>query len=334
MSLYIVDKDISTMNVDAVVMPVNQQLKILPGGEYLYDSLDKEALRSLWGAFKTLGETDVFITPGMGAWSRFVLYALGMSPSDSEEDLERYVKSCMRCLAFAAEKGLQTVAFPLVGWDIDTWMQREIMDNLGEAMEASPAVRHMTAYICINSQIIDRYEVWDDLDGRLFAHLAENKAAEIQRAIDRRLYILPRVYAQRVEPGPMPEDVVREDLAELLRHKTLTFSALLCQFMEKEGLTDAEVYNAAYIDRRHFAKLKKQGAAPKKRTVLALILGLRLNKKEAEQFLAAAGYAFSNADPTDIIIQYFLEKHRYDVAIINSYLFEYGQPLLGSAVRE
>ncbi|HLT56557.1 MAG TPA: hypothetical protein VK057_10665, partial [Bacillota bacterium] len=58
----------------------------------------------------------------------------------------------------------------------------------------------------------------------------------------------------------------------------------------------------------------------KKNTIISLALALELDKDETEELLQAAGYAFSDNDTHDLIIQFFLEKQLYDIGIINEVL--------------
>lgn len=332
MPLYIVDKNIATMNVDAAVTLTDKEMH---AEQEIAQAVDREKLRPLWKEIREhIHERDIFITPADGLSAQYLIYETSPEAEGLTRDLHDYVQSCRRCIQFAAMKGFSSIAFPLNVYAPEFTWKNEVAEALWEGIGDLADRYGITVYLCANSEIQDRYSIWRELDERLFEHLTEEQAAAIRKAIARRRYIMPPpVYAQYgwVE---LPEDVVRKELAALLENRTLSFSDLLSQFMEKEGLSDPDVYNAALLDRRHFAKLKKSGAAPQKRTVLALVLGLKLNIKEATKFLKAAGYAFSDSDPTDIIIKYFLEDHMYDVAIINSYLVEYGQEPLGSRVRD
>lgn len=107
-----------------------------------------------------------------------------------------------------------------------------------------------------------------------------------------------------------------------------TFSQRLLRLIDERGMTDSEAYNKAYVDRRHFSKIRKDvNYSPNKKTVLAFTIALELSIDEAKDLLSCAGYAFSRSSKTDIIVSYFLQNKIYDMFEINEILDAYGQPI-------
>jgi len=109
-----------------------------------------------------------------------------------------------------------------------------------------------------------------------------------------------------------------------------TFSEALLKLIDTKGMTDVEVYRNSNIDRRHFSKIRSNhDYAPKKSTVLALTIGLKLSVHEAQDLLSRAGFAFSPCDKRDLIVRYFLEQGNHDIAMVNAALYDFDQELLG-----
>lgn len=107
-----------------------------------------------------------------------------------------------------------------------------------------------------------------------------------------------------------------------------TFSQRLLRMIDERGLTDSEAYTKAYVDRRHFSKIRKEvNYAPNKKTVLAFTIALELSLDEAKDLPGSAGYALSRSSKTDIIVACFLQNKIYDMMEINEVLDAYGQPV-------
>ena len=118
------------------------------------------------------------------------------------------------------------------------------------------------------------------------------------------------------------------NIDDLMNQMEETFSQRLLRMIDERGLTDSEVYTKAYVDRRHFSKIRKDiNYAPNKKTVLAFTIALELSLDEAKDLLASAGFALSRSSKTDIIVAYFLQNKIYDMFEINDVLDAYGQPV-------
>ena len=115
---------------------------------------------------------------------------------------------------------------------------------------------------------------------------------------------------------------------DLMKQMDETFSQKLLRMITERGMTDSEAYTKAYVDRRHFSKIRNdEFYSPNKKTVLAFAIALELSLDEAKDLLACAGFALSRSSKVDIIVAYFLQNKIYDMFEINEILYEYGQPI-------
>ena len=108
-----------------------------------------------------------------------------------------------------------------------------------------------------------------------------------------------------------------------------TFSQALLRMIRERRLTEPEVYNAVFMDRRLFNKIvNSPDYRPSKRTAQLLGVALKLNLEQMRELLEKAGYAMMNSDKVDVILKFFITNGNYDIFEINEVLETFGQPLL------
>ena len=108
-----------------------------------------------------------------------------------------------------------------------------------------------------------------------------------------------------------------------------TFSQMLLRMIQERRLTEPEVYNAVFMDRRLFNRIRNTPEyQPNLRTALVLAIALRLNLEETRAFIAKAGYVLSPWRKFDMIMEYFIVNGNYDIFEINEMLAEFDLPPL------
>lgn len=135
---------------------------------------------------------------------------------------------------------------------------------------------------------------------------------------------------------PAEDQTTRFDPVRGFFHMDESFGETVLRLIREKGLTESQCYNKANITRAAFYKIRQSARDPEstyrpsKQTALALAVALELNLEEATDLLERAGYAFSHSNKGDIIVEYFLLNHKYNLYELNEVLYHYDQPLLGS----
>jgi hypothetical protein len=128
------------------------------------------------------------------------------------------------------------------------------------------------------------------------------------------------------------QDSDKEKIKEFVKkNKIKGFRDLLFKFIDDNNQVDAEVYKKALLDRRLFSKIRSnQDYHPNKKTVIALLLALKLELEQGLQLLKAAGYSLSESSVFDLVIVYCVTHRIYDLDKVNEILEEMQLTPLGS----
>ena len=325
MPLSIVRNDITTMKVDAIVNAANESLL---GGGGVDGAIHRAAGPDLLKECRTLGGCktgEAKLTRGYRLPAKFVIHTVGpIWHGGGHGEREKLVSAYRTSLALALEQGCETVAFPLIsagayGYPKDQALKVAV-DTIGDFLLA----HDMTVYLVI----FDRAAY--TIGGKLFADIAAYIDDRYADANTDSRETRRRQVAMASMPMAAPVGAVPPSLDEALGRMDESFSQMLLRKIDERGMTDAQCYKKANIDRKLFSKIRSDvHYRPSKPTAAAFAVALELSLEEARELLGRAGFAFSHASKFDIIVEYFIARQNYNVFEINEALFAFDQSLLG-----
>ncbi|HJC36414.1 MAG TPA: macro domain-containing protein [Candidatus Merdibacter merdavium] len=256
-----------------------------------------------------------------GSSAPSIIYVIVPAWTDDRNKREQLLEKAYRsALRLAVKNDLRSIAFPLLSSGNTRFAQEEAFRIARSVITAVVRREELSVYLVLQDH--DPFIISHELSTALTSYIAvhEPKQRQMSSAVSR----LSEFVLEADEAS------LDESLEDLLSCRQETFSQKLLSLIDQKDYRDAEVYHRANLDRRHFAKIRSNPAyAPKKNTVLALCIALRLDLQESEDLLRRAGYAFSPCSHADLIVRYFIEHGRYDIFDINEALFYHDLPLLG-----
>ncbi len=349
MPLVIVRNDITKMRVDAIVNAANNSLL---GGGGVDGAIHRAAGPELLEECRGLGGCATGQAKRTLAYrldAKYVIHTVGPIWHGGGRGERRLLASCYRSsLALAQESGCETVAFPLISAGAYGYPPEEAMSVAVETIRAFLQEHELTVYLVLFGRtefltgrklLRDVQEYIDDVYAaeHTRANLESARSAlwheDAEEAVRFDQSLAPK-HAVKA-PGDIPiEENFRPDWDELLRRTDTGFSEELLRLIDEKGMTDAQCYKRANVDRKLFSKIRSNSAyRPSKPTVFAFAVALRLTLPETERLLRKAGFAISHSSKFDIILEYFIKEGLFDVFEINEVLFHYDMPLLGSGAN-
>ena len=104
------------------------------------------------------------------------------------------------------------------------------------------------------------------------------------------------------------------------------FYDMVCHYIDDHGYkSDSAFYNAIGMPRQLFARMRDPEASLSKKTVLWIIIGLKLDYHAASKLLSLAGFSFKKNSKKDVIISYIIRNTDYDIFSVNEILEHFGE---------
>ena len=349
MPFEIVRNDITRMKVDAIVNAANRSLL---GGGGVDGAIHRAAGPQLLQECRTLGGCETGqakITRGYRLSAKYVIHTVGPIWRGGRYNERELLSACYRnSLALAVEYGCESVAFPLISAGAYGYPKAEAMDVAVESIARFLQEHELTVCLVVfgGAEFLEGKKLFREVRAYIddvYAEAHVNKDVERSRQM---LWRQEKKAAQSLDEafGALYGDACMEDSApmvrpsadkpdwdSMLRQADEGFSEALMRLIDEKGLTDAQCYKRANVDRKLFSKIRSNPAyRPSKPTVFAFAVALELTLSQTKRLLARAGFALSHSSKFDIILEYFIKTGNYNVFEINEVLFQFDMPLLGS----
>jgi len=334
MPLHLVRNDITRMRVDAIVNAANHSLL---GGGGVDGAIHRAAGPKLLEECRTLHGCETGrakITRGYDLPCKYVIHTVGPIWQGGGHGEPGMLAACYRnSLTLAREYGCESVAFPLISAGVYGYPKAEALQIAIREITAFLADNDMTVYMVVFTG--NTVELTTKLFGAVKAYIDDvyvetHYDAPRETLRSQHIRADAPTMSQPREAAFFGESVAAPmSLDDMLAQMDEGFPAMLLRKIDERHMTDAECYKRANIDRRLFNRIKNNpGYRPGKQTVLAFAVALRLSLEETREMLSKAGFSLTHSSKSDIVVEYCIMNHIYDIFEINQVLFKLDlQPL-------
>lgn len=343
MSLHLLRADMTAIPCDAMVVPANSTL--LSGGS-VFGAVSSAAGQEFFEKCRILGGcaageakyVSVHYLP-----CRYVILTAGPVWEGGNTGETKLLADCYRnSLQLARKLGAKKIAFGLIDSGIYGYPPEIALQTAVDAITDYLAKHTMQVYLVMFDWVAyhGRSGGSHALQAYIDKHFTGNRAvpaAPVLFAANAEevspIAAKPkRSVFKRREQKPVTFGLIPDSLSKAVAQVDESFSQMLLRKIDESGMTDAECYKKANIDRRLFSKIRSDiHYKPKKTTAIAFALALELDLEETKELLMKAGFALTHSSKFDIIVEYFIEREEYDLFAINEALFRFDQVLIGSS---
>lgn len=351
MPLQIIRNDITKVQCDAIVNAANPTLL---GGGGVDGAIHNAAGPMLLEECKRLGGCRVGeakITNAYNLPAKYVIHTVGPYWNGGNHNEQFYLECCYRnSLAIAKYNNCETVAFPVISSGVYGYPMEQAFKVAVDTISSFLMNNDMTVYIVVynNTAVTVSGKLFSDVkqyidDNYVSEHIsprrnemvyeqAQMMPMQTQAPVYQQSQMAPMVQPKKSK-SLFSKKAKSESVSAFDINFTLdeSFSEMLLRKIDEKGMTDAECYKKANIDRKLFSKIRSNpDYKPSKPTVIAFCIALELPLYEARDMLMKAGFALSHSNKFDVIIEYFIKNNNYNIFEINDTLFAFDQNLLGA----
>ena len=356
MPFKIIRNDITKVKADIIVDTANQ-MPVYGGGtdQAIYMAA---GIEELLAERKKIGEIErgnIAVTPAFALNAKYLIHTVGPVWEGGQQGEFKILENCYaKSLEKCVELGCESIAFPLISTGV-YGLPKDMALQIAVSVFSKFLLEHEIQIILV---VFDKKsfqlsgKIVGEIDSYIDAHYVkrQRKSEYSRRILSRSIECEPEYEEEFLEERmsrccekefleecdmiqPLEEPIMQAPMMSLedeLDNIGMSFHDKLFELIDRAGIDNKDVWKQANLDRKHFSKIQcDANYHPKKKTVMALCIALRLDLDEAKDLMARADWAFSPSSKVDLIVQKAIIDKQYDIMQLNVTLFKYTNEILG-----
>ena len=343
MPFKIVRNDITKVKADVIVNTANPNPICASGTDLaIYEAAGKEQLLAERAGIGKIARGDIAVTGAYNLKAKYIIHTVGPVWTDGKHHEFEILENCYRkSLQKALKLECESIAFPLISTGVYGFPKNKALQIAVSVFSQFLTENEMEIILVV----FDKRSF--QLSGQIVGDIDSYIDANYVREIHRKEYPIRSRRSTRIkelaEEDNYPlEEMTNTGMTELfmplenisledqLTNIGASFHDKLFELIAEAHLDNKDVWKRANLDRKHFSKIQcDQNYHPKKKTVMALCIALRLDLEQSKDLLARADWAFSPSSKVDLIVQKAIIDKQYDIMQLNVTLFKYTNEILG-----
>lgn len=350
MPFKIIRNDITKVCADVIVNTANPN-PIYGGGtdQAIYEAAGIDSLLKERKKIGTISRGEIAVTDAFALKAKYIIHTVGPTWVDGSHSEFETLESCyIKSLEKAVELDCESIAFPLISTGVYGFPRDKALQIAVSVFSRFLLSHEIQIILVVFDKTSFRLsgKIVGDIDSYIDANYVRQKRQreysrrsrsnlreeepewnEIEYVEKMACYEEPEESISMLEPKILPSSVSIEDE---LDHIGASFHDKLFELIDQSGIDNKDIWKSANLDRKHFSKIQcDSNYHPKKKTVMALCIALKLDLEQSKDLLARADWAFSPSSKVDLIVQKAILDKQYDIFQLNVVLFKYTNEILG-----
>ncbi|MBO4681908.1 MAG: macro domain-containing protein [Clostridiales bacterium] len=327
MPIRVFRQDITKVEADCIVNSANPEPVVGGGAEAaIYDAAGREALLHERENIGAINPGEAFYTPAFRLHAKYVIHTVGPIWQGGSKGEAAILRSCYEnSLELALSLGCKSIAFPFISTGIYGFPKDKAIEVATSAINRFLAHEQMEVILVVFDQESFNIssEKFNDVTEFINSRYTESRRSERGNRSNVRMPVQDLVgNFHGVSDGKVPDDV-----SELLKQSTASFSERVLSIVKARGLEAPDVYNkGGILTKKIYSDMKNQGDdyRPKKGTAIAFCLALELDLPEALALLKSAGWTLSDSKKPDLIVMWHIVRRDFSIRNVNDTLNAFG----------